>query len=53
MTPKHREKWAFAIIQAMAEYVPKWPKAPTKAQVMAQDFFMTWLDEIGFKMWFV
>lgn len=51
MTPKQKEKWAFAVISAMGEWVPQWPKEPTPEQVEAQGFFMLWLDELGFKIW--
>jgi hypothetical protein len=51
VTEKHKEKWAFAVMQAMSDYVPQWPSEPTDEQVEAQDFFMGWLAELGFKIW--
>lgn len=51
VTEKQKEKWAFAVMQAMSDYVPQWPSEPTDEQVEAQAFFMGWLAELGFKIW--
>lgn len=51
MTEKQKEKWAFAVMAAMGEYIPQWPKEPTQEQYEAQAFFVGWLSELGYKIW--
>lgn len=51
MTLDERELWAQAIVSAMVEEVPMWPKNITKAQWDAQWFYHLWLWELGFRLW--